>query len=105
MSPKFYDEPKNRLPRASGLRDEVLSLKGRDIEYLKKPGGVGWFFKRALENPGVTVRTYFEENGYEYEWRATWNPETMELRTNRGGCPFAYSHHIGSTCSCCGQKD
>lgn len=106
MSPRFYDEPKNQLPRATGGNEDVLLFKNHKIEDLKAPGtGIGWFFRRALENPGLMVRTYFEENGYEYEWRATFYPDEMAIITNKGVCPFAYTHHIGQVCSCCGNDE
>jgi len=104
---QYFDQPRGILPRATGLPDHTLNMGQRKKEeLLSGPGGLlGIFYRQAVANPGVTQRSYFEENGYEYEKRATYNEKANTLTVNTCICPVSYGHHIGQTCSMCGQKD
>ena len=109
--PHYTDEPRNVVPKAKNwdkstdcimyfkyFKDEVLQ-DGAEKNTLKV---FHWLFRKALANPGVTQNTYFEENGYEYNWRATWKTETKEMITNTPFCP---NHpHSGSDCPICSPK-
>jgi len=99
---------KGKLPFASGHASKgwTLNFKGRDLskEVRKKYNPLPHLFNQAIDNPGVKQSYFFEENGYEYEAHATWDPETQTMLTNQV-CPYRYGHHVGSICSCCGQKD
>ena len=106
MIRKVYDKPRGVLPRATGLPDMELKLgKRTKRDLLSRYSILGYFYKRAITNHGITQFEYTEENGYEYERRATYNEATNTIITNDIACPVAYGHHIGSTCSMCGQKD
>ena len=106
MSPTIYSTPKNRLPGATGTSDYTLKLGPRTVEGLlnKYSSFLSTIRKNAVRNPGVTQYQYFEENVYEYEYRTTYNPETNEIVTNDFRCPNYCHHHLGSTCSVCGQE-
>ena len=62
---------------------------------------------QAILNPGTLVKTPVKrENGYTYEGAVCY---TAPFLTVYGmghdiACPVRYSHHIGSTCTCCGLK-
>jgi len=96
----YTEQPKNELPRATGMTNE-LNYKHTDIENGLNPG---WLYKLAFASPNVRISRYHEENGYEYETFAIWNPETKIMVTSRY-CTHSSGHHIGSTCGVCGQKD
>lgn len=99
----FTSKPVGRLPRATGMGDSVYTFGARSrasIIFL-----LGGIHLDAFNHPGETFRRYFEENGYEYEERATYDKATNTLTTNAGGCPVYYLHHIGHTCTMCGMKD
>ena len=106
MIRKVYDKPRGVLPRATGLPDMEFKLgKRKKKDLLSKYSILGYFYKRAIANPGTTQYEYTEENGYEYERRATYNKASKTIITNDLACPVSYGHHIGSTCAMCGQKD
>lgn len=107
---KIYDKPRGVFPRAEGHsemknvyrfgpRDLVASINDKYSRYL---GGI---LKKAVLNPGIRVLEYTEENGYEYETYAIFDPTTNTIESNWFGCPSRYGHHVGSTCSVCGLKD
>ena len=100
-------KPRGVLKRATGLPDMVLNLGQRKKEDMlsKYSCLLSSFQKQALLNPGVTQYHYCEENGYEHELRVTYDEATNALTTNNLGCPRSFNHHIGDTCSMCGQKD
>lgn len=104
------DQPKNKLPRATGHdkwkneyrfgpRNVRAGVVERNNSYL---GGI---LKQAVLNPGKRVVMYNEENGYEYETYAIYDPAENNIITNWYGCPSSSGHHIGSTCGVCGLKD
>lgn len=103
---QFYTEPKNRLPRATGMGDSEYKFgKRTKKQLLAWPHvSISKFWRDAISNPGVIQVLYWEENGYEYERRATYHEETNTMISN-DYCPFYYNHHVGNTCGCCGQKD
>jgi hypothetical protein len=103
---RFTGTPRGVLPRAKGVADTVLKFEGYTRAQLLKEGysPLTYFFKEAVKQPGVIQLRYFEENGYEYEYRATYDIVSNTITTNLP-CPVPYKHHIGQTCSCCGQKD
>lgn len=106
MSVRFYDEPKNKLPRATGMGDHRFTFGERSVESLISPfSGLPNLSRKAVREPGVTKRTYFEENGYEYEYHATYDAATNSIVTNDIRCPNSVHHHIGSMCSVCGQDE
>ena len=93
------EQPKNKLPRAE-VSSSGLNYKEIDIENGLNPG---WLYKLAFTQPNVKVNRYFEENGYEYEMFAIWNPETRIMETTLP-CTHSPWHHIFQTCKVCGQK-
>jgi hypothetical protein len=98
--------PRGVLPRATGLPDFPFQFhKTTKAQLLDKYSSISRFFKQAIQNPGVTQYNYFEENGYEYESRATYHEDTNTIIANTYVCPYSYNHHVGSTCGCCGLKD
>ena len=98
MRQTITEQPKNELPRAKkGYND--LNYKHTDIE---NGLNTGWLYKLAFASPNVEISRFFEENGYEYEMFATWNPETRIMRTSEY-CTNVHHHHLGSTCGVCGQ--
>jgi hypothetical protein len=109
---KFFKTPPNRLPVARGgsehkfdhtfrfgKRDLVANVNDKYSHYL---GGI---LKQAVLKPGKWVRRWFEENGYQYEDHAKYDPKTNTIQTNDICCPSVCWHHVGSTCGVCGQKD
>ena len=66
---------------------------------------LNWMYKEAVQKPGEQVVYYHEENGYEYEYYAVFDPITNTITTNFSHCPSYCSHHVGSTCPVCGMKD
>ena len=100
MRVDLTEQPKNELPRANTGTNE-LNYKNSDIENGLNPG---WLYKLAFATPNVRISRYFEENGYEYELFANWNPETRIMETSRY-CTNVSGHHLGQTCGVCGQKD
>jgi hypothetical protein len=88
------------------MADDVLKFPGHTRAQLLEQGysPLTHFLKQAVMHPGVTQHLYHEECGYEYEYRATYDEATNTITTNLP-CPMPYQHHIGQTCSCCGQKD
>jgi hypothetical protein len=98
--------PRGVLPRATGLPDFPFQFLATPKEQLLGPhNSLTNLFKKAIQNPGVTQYDYFEENGYEYEDRATYHEDTNTVMANTYGCPYRYNHHVGSICKCCGLKD
>ena len=104
MQTHYTDKPLSRLPLTKGMADSVLNFGARSKDALLVTGTLPSFMRQAIQNPGVLQVRYHEENWYEYEDRATYDPENNTMTTNLY-CPFSYGHHVGSTCSCCGQKD
>jgi hypothetical protein len=104
---KFTRTPKNRLKRATGMGDSTYYFDKMPVPENKRDRTRYWgiWYEEAYLNPDITQYWYHEENDYEYEIRITWYPDTKTFVTNRGGCPFMSSHHIGSTCAVCKQKD
>lgn len=111
MMTKFYDSPPNRLPIARGYsndNDHTFHFGKRDLvarindEYSFYLGGI---LKKAVQNPGVWIRRWFEENNYQYEDHAKYDPETNTIQTNDIRCPSSAWHHVGSVCDVCGLKD
>jgi len=105
------DMRKGRLPFAPKASEGyTLNFKGRRMmdqvrtETNKYGNFLPMIMQKAIFNPGVRQSYFFEENGYEYEKHATWNPKTETMYTTMY-CPYYYNYHIGSYCSCCGQKD
>lgn len=98
--------PRKVLPRATGLPDFPFQFHKETKEnLLDRYSSLSNFFKQAIQNPGVTQYNYFEENGYEYEDRATYLEDQNIVMANTYGCPYRHNHHVGSTCKCCGLKD
>jgi hypothetical protein len=102
--------PKNKLPRAKG-HDEwknVYKFGKRDmpkeVAEDKYHTGISGILKQAVLHPGDRVVRYCEENGYEYETYAIYDPVANIITSNYFGCPRSSSHHLGSTCGCCGQE-
>lgn len=102
---------RNVLPRAKGFSEWKNEYKfgPRNIQteikaevHMQYLGGI---LKQAVLRPGQRVVQYFEENGYEYETYAIYDPSTNTITSNHFGCPNMCSHHIGSTCGVCGLKD
>lgn len=103
---KFYfDAPRGVLPKAGDLGECILRFGKHSADDILKHGSGTFLNRCAVDNPGVQQDIYFEENGYEYHRWAIYDEKTNTIRTNEGGCPFTYSHHIGNTCKCCGQVD
>ena len=109
-STKYFDKPRGVLPRANGHsesknvyrfgpRNLVETINAKYSHY------IGGILKKAVLNPGVRVTEYCEENGYEYETYAVYDPKENTITSNYYGCPSRCNHHIGSTCSVCGLKD
>ena len=108
MHIEYTNKPKGVLKRATGMQDVTLNLNPRTKpELLIKPpcALLTMFQRQAVSNPGVTIRRYHEENGYEYEDRVTYDEATNTLTTNSIRCPMSAHHHLGSTCGMCGLKD
>jgi hypothetical protein len=111
MTIKFFDTPPNRLPIARGSghdHDHTFQFGKKDLvkdvnnEYYQYLGGI---LKQAVLKPGKWIRRWFEENGYQYEDHAKFDPETNTIQTNYISCPSSYNHHVGDTCKVCGLKD
>ncbi len=101
----YTDQPKNKLPRATGMGDSQFKLNDKSVkDMLAKYSMIPSRWKEAIQNPGETLRMYHEENGYEYEHRVRYDPETNSIWST-DYCPFAFGHHLGQTCSCCGLVD
>ena len=96
---KFYNEPKNKLPRATGMEPVALNLHNFNKDSLTN------IQKRAIEVAYVRHSIFFEENGYECQYWYLYDRETETLHTNDIRCPNVCHHHIGSICGVCGQKD
>jgi hypothetical protein len=82
-----------------GPRDLVACINDKYSHY------IGGILKKAVLKPGARVVEYSEENGYEYETYAIFNPKENTITSNWYGCPNRCSHHVGSTCPVCGLKD
>jgi hypothetical protein len=99
-------KPRGVLPRATGFVDSPFKFHKTPKDQLLSPySNLSKLFQDAVRNPGVTQYNYFEENGYEYEERATYDKATNTVMANTAGCPYRHHHHVGSTCKCCGLKD
>jgi hypothetical protein len=61
-------------------------------------------FWDAIENPSQRQSEFFEENGYEYETYAEYDPDTCIMHTNYPACPHRDYHHIHQTCPVCGSN-
>jgi hypothetical protein len=108
---KYFDKPRNVLPIARGPgheKDFTFKFGKRDLQKGVKEEFnmyLGGILRKAVLSPGEWVREWFEENGYQYETHAKFDPDTNTILTNYLPCPSRYFHHIGSTCSVCEQKD
>ena len=108
---RHYDTPRGVLPRAEGYSKFANEYRfgPRNIAQEVASGerfiGIGGILKKAVLQPGVRVVEYHEENGYEYETYAIFDAAENMITTNYYGCPRSSSHHVGSTCGCCGLKD
>lgn len=110
MGTKYLNKPRGILPRAKGhsLWENVYRFGPRNLtasvndKYSRYIGGI---FRKAVLSPGVRVVEYSEENGYEYETYAIFDPVENTITSNYFGCPSRYWHHVGSTCSVCGLRD
>jgi hypothetical protein len=102
----FTDKPRGVLKQSKGMKDSTYDLSRYTVKQLLEPrySILGWFLKRAVNNPGVVQYRYHEENGYEYEDRALFDKTMMTLHSTLF-CPVQYSHHIGQTCFVCKMKD
>jgi hypothetical protein len=96
---KFYEEPKNKFPRATGQPTVTFNLKHYNKENLTK------IQRKAVEVAYIRHSRYCEENGYEHELWYLYERDTETLYTNDIQCPNVCHHHIGSTCGVCGQVD
>jgi hypothetical protein len=105
------DKPRGVLPRAEGHSKWANVYKfgkrnmPQEVEDDIYHTGVGGILKKAILQPNVRVVEYHEENGYEYETYAIFDPVANTVTSNYFGCPRSSSHHIGSTCGCCGLVD
>ncbi|MFA5525635.1 MAG: hypothetical protein WC992_02310 [Acholeplasmataceae bacterium] len=86
------------IGRGGRIRELTEDLRRNCLQF-------SWLWCWAIAKPGEVMRTYFEENRYEYEKVAVFDAETAKLSTNFGRCPVWFNHHIGSVCPVCGLKD
>ena len=101
--------PRGVLPRAEGHSEwkNVYKFGPRNLQETindKYSSYLGGILKQAVLHPGDRVVAYHEENGYECEDYAIYDPAINTITSNSFGCPSRYWHHVGSTCSVCGLK-
>ena len=105
----FTDAPRGILPKAKNFdpsTDRSMNFSKYNDSLLKDALGENhahrfhWLYIKAMRHPVETQCTYFEENGYEYEYRATWIPDTKVMVTNMSFCPNS-AWHSGNTCPVC----
>jgi hypothetical protein len=108
MKTVYTKTPRGILPMATkhsewknvynfGKRNILSLIESRDTSL-----GITQQMREAIRNPGVRQVHYQEENGYEYETYAIYDPKTNSITTNWIGCPRSAWHHIGDTCNMCG---
>lgn len=101
-----YEYTNREIPRPSEVLGDTYATYYMGS---RKSEGQHWGIRKAMENPGKFFESKGTENGYTYFCVYTYDADTKEFKVWGSGlgarCPSFVSHHIGDTCSACGQKD
>ena len=98
---KYTRKPVDLIPAGSRLYSEFL------IEEI--PFSPHWAIKHAMENPNQLFEAQRTEGPWTYTCQYMYISKAKKFQVYNAGlgirCPYWCSHHLGSTCKVCDQKD